>query len=114
MTKEEIEMLEAHSRRIAQQAESVRAEYERLNRSRTQLDAHIAALRGDHSRARWLRLVADPQATREERHAAYIRVQAESVLQSDGALSGIPEEQHAEVLAEVERLRAAQGGATEH
>lgn len=112
--KTEIEDLETQSRIIAKEASAVFARWTEIDARRNRLDAHIAELRGDHARARWLRLLATPDADPVERHAAYIRVQAEHVAKSGGVTDGLPEEERAEVLAEVERMRAQGEEHAEH
>jgi hypothetical protein len=86
--------------KLEEQLKAAQAEVDRLR-------VALADAQGDVSRARWYRLLADPDAANGERHAAYIRVQAELVARAPHVLDVLPDDERDEIAAEVERLRAA-------
>lgn len=88
-------------RRQARQAESA------LYRIGLEMEAEIADLEGDATRAAWNRALASG-APEAERHRLYVRLQAESVLEGGESYLGIPMQERDEIAAEVERLRAEQ------
>ena len=109
-TAERIAELEERERETWRLCSAVSEVERRLRAEHDEAEILLAEARGDMDRARWLRLNATRDADPAERHAAYLRVQARTVLSSTDplvVLDAIPEPDRSEVAAEAERLRAA-------
>jgi hypothetical protein len=107
-TTEEIAKLEAEYRHAADLAYAASRFWQHLQREADRLEADLADARGEHERARYLRLMNDPAASKEAKHAAYVGSQARRAIQYAGVLDVLPEHERAEVAAEVERMKSEQ------